>query len=112
MKIKTLEVPHSKNGLPYTLLKRNEVVALCGIGGTFTDKILVWEVDKIYHRKDKHGYREALPTNELWGRDRSTSFMNEREALQYFDELTTILNNRKKPAKAVTGVEENIKVAA
>ncbi len=30
------------NGLSYTLLKRNEVVALYGIGGTYTDEILHW----------------------------------------------------------------------
>ena len=43
------------NELPYTLLKRNEVVALYGIGGTFTDEILHYEVDIIYIRKDKYG---------------------------------------------------------
>jgi hypothetical protein len=32
------------NGLPYTLLKRNDVVALYCIGGTYTDEILDYEV--------------------------------------------------------------------
>ena len=43
------------NGLPYTLLKRNELVAIYGIGGTYTDQIIHWEVDKIYIRKDNMG---------------------------------------------------------
>jgi hypothetical protein len=38
--MKTLKTRFSMNGLPYTLLKRNEVVALYGIGGEHTDKIL------------------------------------------------------------------------
>jgi len=57
------------NDLPYTLLRRNEVVALYGIGGAYTDEILHWEVSKIYIRKDKYGAREALPSNEKFGRD-------------------------------------------
>jgi hypothetical protein len=36
-------------------LKRNDKVALYGIGGEFTDSILHWEVDIIYIRKDKYG---------------------------------------------------------
>ena len=33
--MKTLKTQFRLNGLPYTLLKRNEVVALYGIGGTW-----------------------------------------------------------------------------
>jgi endonuclease III-like uncharacterized protein len=98
------------NGLPYTLLKRNEVVALYGIGGEYNDEILHWEVDKIYIRKDKYGIREALPTNEKFGRDLRRCFMNEEKALNYFDTLTTILNQGKGVAKVVTGVQENAEV--
>jgi hypothetical protein len=35
--MKTLRAKFRLNGLPYTLLKRNEVVAMYGIGGTYTD---------------------------------------------------------------------------
>ena len=42
--MKKLKESFKLNGLPYTLLKRNEVVALYGIGGTYTDKILHYEV--------------------------------------------------------------------
>jgi hypothetical protein len=53
--MKILKTLFSKNGLEYTLMKRNDKVALYGIGGEFTDKILHWEVDIIYIRKDKYG---------------------------------------------------------
>ena len=53
----TLKMQFRINGLPYTLIKRNDKVALYGIGGEFTDKILHWEVDIIYIRKDKYGER-------------------------------------------------------
>ena len=98
------------NGLPYTLLKRNEVVALYGIGGTYTDEILHWEVCKIYIRKDKYGVREVGPTNEQFGRDRSKCFTDERSALEYFEELTSTLKLCKGVPKVVSGVEENEKV--
>jgi hypothetical protein len=48
--MKTLETKFRLNGLPYTLLKRNDIVALYGIGGTFTNEILHYEVDIIYTR--------------------------------------------------------------
>ena len=51
------------NGLPYTLLKRNERVALYSIGGTLIDKILLYEVCKIYIHQDKYEIREST-TNE------------------------------------------------
>jgi hypothetical protein len=71
----TIKTSFKMNGLPYTSLKRNEVVALYGIGGTYTDEILHWKVDNIYIRKDKYGEREAILTNGQFGRDRSKCFM-------------------------------------
>jgi hypothetical protein len=108
--MKTLKTHFRMNGLPYTLLKRNEVVALYGIGGIYTDEMLHLEVSKIYIRKDKYGIRESLPTNEKFGRDLSRCFMNKELALRYFDELTYILNQGKGVAKVVTGVQENVEV--
>jgi hypothetical protein len=55
--IKLLEESFRLNSLQYTLLKRNDVVALYGIGGTYTDKPINYEVDKIYIRTDKFGAR-------------------------------------------------------
>ena len=106
--MKTLKTNFRMNGLPYTLLKRNEVVALYGIGGTYTDKILHWEVDKIYIRKDKYGKREAIATNEQFGRDCSRCFMDEKLALEYYDELTA--NLCQGVSKVVTGVKEKVEV--
>ena len=85
--MKTLKTQFRKNDLPYTLLKRNEVAAMYGIGGTYTDKILHWEASKIYIRKDKYGIRESLPTNEKFGRDLSRCFMNKELALTHIAAL-------------------------
>ena len=102
------------NGLPYTLLKRNDKVALYGIGGTYTDKILHWEVDIIYIRKDKYGEREHIATNDTFGRDRSRCFNNKEKALNYYDELTTELEKERNLSqgvpKVIAGVGENIEV--
>jgi hypothetical protein len=108
--MKTLKTKFRMNGLPYTLLKRNEVVALFGTGGTYTDEIHHWEVSKIYIRNDKYGIRESLPTNEKFGKDLSRCFMKEELALQYFDELTSNLNQGKGVPKVVTGVDQNTEV--
>ena len=99
------------NGLPYTLLKRNDVVAMYGVGGEYTDKILHYEVSKIYIRKpDKYctKYREALPTNEKFGTDGSKCYKDQKLAYEYFDVLTGILNRGKGVPKVVTGVEEKV----
>ena len=88
----TLKMQFNMNGLPYTLIDRNDKVALYGIGGEFTDKILHWQVDIIYHRKDKYGEREHIAKNDDFGRDRSRCFMNEGLALEYYDKLTSNLS--------------------
>jgi hypothetical protein len=100
------------NGLPYTLLKRNEVVAMYGIGGTYTDEISNYEVDVIYIRKDKYGEREHIAKNEDFGRDRSRCYIKKDLADKYFDKLTTELMNERKlsqgVAKPIAGVQENV----
>jgi hypothetical protein len=106
--MKLLETSFNLNDLPYTLLKRNDKVALYGIGGEHTDKILHWEVDIIYIRKDKYGVREHIATNELFGRDRSRCFMDEKSALAYYDKLSAKLLQG--VSKVVTGVAENTEV--
>ena len=79
-------------GLPYTLIKRNDKVALYDIGGEFIDKIRHWEVDIIYIRKDKYGEREHIAKNDDFGRERSRSFMNERLDPEYYDKLSSDLS--------------------
>jgi hypothetical protein len=106
--MKKLKESFRLNGLPYTLLKRNDVVALYGIGGTNTDKILHWEVDIIYIRKDIYGEREAIPSNGQFGRDRSRCFASEELALEWYDKLTAELYQG--VPNVVSGVEENVEV--
>jgi hypothetical protein len=106
--MKTLETKFRMNGLPYTLIKRNDKVVLYGIGGEFTDKILHWEVDIIYIRKDKFVEREHIADNEQFGRDRSRCFMNEKSALEYYDTLTAKLYQG--VPKVVSGVDQNTEV--
>ncbi len=106
--MKILKTQFSLNGLPYTLLKRNEVVALYGIGGSYTDKILHWEVDIIYIRKDKFGEREAIPSNGQFGRDRSRCFGNKELALVWYDKLTEELYQG--VPKVVSRVIDNVEV--
>jgi len=112
--MKTLKTSFRLNGLPYTLLKRNGKVALFGIGGTYTDKILHYEVDIIYTRKDKYGEREHIATNENFGIDRSRCFNIKAKALKYLDKLTMeILTERILPqgvSKLTIGVQENVEV--
>jgi len=106
--MKILKKQFRLNGLPYTLLKRNDKVALYGIGGTYTDKILHWEVDIIYIRKDKYGERESIPSNGQFGRDRRRCFANEQLALEWFDKLTA--EPYQGVPKVVSGVRQNTEV--
>lgn len=96
-----------RNGLMYKLLERNKYLALYGVGGTHSDNINYYEVDKIQKRVDKYGEREALPTNEQFGRDRSRCFNNYTAALEYFIELTyTIESELQSASKPVTVLPE------
>ena len=94
------------NTLLYNLVKRNDVAVLYAIGGSYSDTITHWEVCKIYTRKDKYREREAISTNEQFGRDLSRCFNNEKSALNYFDVLTERLNLLQGVPKVVTGVED------
>jgi hypothetical protein len=75
--METLRDRFTKNELPYQLIKRNAVVAMYGVGGTYTDKILHYEVCQIYINKagDRFGQHfpesESLPSNEEFGMDGS-----------------------------------------
>jgi hypothetical protein len=103
--MKLLKTTFRLNGLPYTLSKRNESVALYSIGGTYTDEILHWEVDIIYIRNDKYGVREHIATNEQFGRDRSRCFATRKLALEWYDKLSAELYQG--VPKVVSGVEAN-----
>ena len=109
--MKILKEHFRLNGLPYILLNRNDKVALYGIGGTYTDEILHWEVDLIYIRKDKYGERESIPKNDDFGRDRSRCFNSKDQAEEYFDKLTADLMMERilsqGVVKSIAGVEDH-----
>ena len=112
--MKILKTQFRINELPYTLLKRNEVVALYCIGGTYTDEILHYEVDIIYICKDKYGEREHIAKNDDFGRDRSRCFISKDLADNYFNKLTAELMMERilSPgvSKVITGVGDNVEV--
>ena len=98
--MKQLKEQFTKNGLPYILIKRNDLVAMYGVGGTYTEKILHYEVCKIHIIKTKYvSEREVIPGNEQFGRDGSEAIVNRKEADQYFDKLTGILRSKKQTAQ-------------
>ena len=93
-----LKTTFTKNGLPYTLIQRNDVVALYGVGGSFTDEILHYEVLKIIQNPDTK-FRdkilpawESLPGNEQFGKEGSLAFPDLDQSNRYFDTLTERLN--------------------
>lgn len=97
------------NKLQYTLLKRNDVVALFGIGGTYTDKAIHYEVSKIHIRKADNycNYdRESVPNNDQFIRDGSRCFNDLETAEYYFDKLTEKVKRLQVVPKAVTGAKQ------
>jgi hypothetical protein len=112
--MKKLKTSFRLNGLQYTLLKRNDVVALYGISGTYTDKIIHYEVDVIYIRRDKYGIRESIAKNDDFGRDRSRCYNSKVQAEDYFDELTVELRMERILSQGVpesiAGVDQNTEV--
>jgi hypothetical protein len=95
-------------------LKRNNHVALYGIGGEYTDKILHYEVDIIYTRADKYGAREHIANNDTFGRDRSRCYIDKATAYKYYDKLTRELMAERNLSQGVptviVGIEENDEV--
>ena len=83
-----LKTTFTKNELPYTLIQRNDVVALYGVAGTYTTDILHYEVCRIQQRDDQYGFREAIPSNEQFGREGSRAIVKRQDAMEYFDKLT------------------------
>ena len=79
--MKKLKTQFRLNSLPYTLLKRNDKVALYGIGGEFSDKILHYEVDIIYIRNDQFDEREHIATNDTFGESGTPAQLMEKYGL-------------------------------
>ncbi len=61
--MKQLEESFRLNGLLCTLIKRNESIALYGIGGESTDKVLHYEVDIIATRSRFIGMNDPGPAS-------------------------------------------------
>jgi hypothetical protein len=102
------------NKLLYTLLKRNEYVALYGIGGTADKEAERFEVFKIIIDSDDSYINESLPSNDLTKiRENYLKCFNDYEsALNYFNDLTTWLKLYQGVLKVVSEVKEDIKMAA
>jgi len=112
--MKELKQSFRLNGLQYTLIKRNDYVALYGMQGEYTDKFIAYEVDVIYIRKDQYGEREHIAKNSEFGRDRSRCYNNMDRALNYYDELSATLRKERNLSqgvvKVVAGVEQKAEV--
>jgi hypothetical protein len=102
----------SKNGLPYRLIKRNNVVALYGVGGTYYPTEQHYEVIRIIQVPEKNLFgktipaHEAIPGNGLFGREGSRSIVYLERAEDYFLELTDKLKSRNEGPNDLS-MEEN-----
>ena len=100
--VQKLKTEFRKNGLSYTLIKRNNTVALFGVSGTFTDQILHFEVCKIKTVQAGEMFgksfpaHEVIPGNEMFGKEGSRAIVQRNEAELYFDTLTQRINTANK----------------
>jgi hypothetical protein len=96
--MKALKSNFKKNGLRYTLIQRNKVAAIFGVGGNYTDKILHYEVCRIKFNADHemHGNKvlasESIASNEEFGKEKSLAILGLDEAKKYYTWLTGYLN--------------------
>ena len=100
-----LKESFNRQNLRYTLLKRDEQLAIFGISGTFNYNILHYEVVMVRIRDDQYGHRESVPSDEEFGKTKpDRHFQKIVEALTYFDEWTARLMQgvREKDEKVVT----------
>ena len=91
--MKPLRDSFRKNGLPYTLIKRNEKIALFGVCGCHTNEFIHFEVCRIHIVNNEFiGHREVIIGNEQFGKEGSLAFNSQDEALNYYGELSKQLN--------------------
>ena len=90
--MKKLKEHFSKNGLDYTLIKRNDKVALFRLGPEFCPD--GYEVSRIYVMKPHKAFgvefeeSEVITNNSQFLFDGSGSFRDYNKALKHFDKLT------------------------
>jgi len=90
-----------RHGLSYTLIKRNDLLCIFGVFGTYIDNIVHYEVMHIRIRKDRFGHRESIPSDEEFGKTKpDRHFQNLAEAEAYYTSWT---------AKLIQGVREDMK---
>jgi hypothetical protein len=94
----SLKKSFRRHGLNYKLLVRNHHLAIYGVSGTYTDKILHYEVVFIRTRKTRSvagknlPEAEAIPTDEQFGRSKpDRCFQKFAEAEAYFTNRTSNL---------------------
>jgi hypothetical protein len=93
--MKILKTKFRKNGLDYTLMKRNDKIALFQIGPTeYPDG---YEVSRIYIMRPHKAFgidfeeSEKITSNDQFIFDGSGAFRNLDNALKHFDKLTNKL---------------------
>jgi hypothetical protein len=97
--MENLKLSFKRHGLRYSLLKRNDHLAVFGVSGTFTDIILHYEVVMLRIRADKYGHRVSIPSDEEFGKSKlDRHFQKLAEAEAYFASWT---------ARLMQGVIEN-----
>lgn len=90
--MKKLKSHFNKNGLEYTLLDRNDKIALLRLGSV--EHPDGYEVSKIYIMKPHKAFgvefeeSEVISSNDQFLSDGSGSFRNLENALKHFDKLT------------------------
>ena len=90
--MKKLKEHFSKNGLEYTLIKRNEKVVLFRLGPEFCPD--GYEVSRIYIMKPHNAFgvefeeSEVISSNSQFMLDGSGSFRELGNAIKHFDKLT------------------------
>jgi hypothetical protein len=93
--MKALKEHFSKNGLDYTLIKRNNKVALFRLGPEFC--LDGYEVSRIYVMRPHKAFgvafeeSEVISSNSQFMLDGSGSFRELGNALRHFDKLTASL---------------------
>ena len=78
-------------------IKSNEYVTLYGLSGEYTDKILHYEVDIIYNRKDQYDKREHIAKMGYFileqSEHKNKDINREPRITQIFDYYTIILGD-------------------
>ena len=101
--MKTLKTHFSKNGLDYTLLKRNDKIALFQLGPSIAPD--GYEVCRIYIMRPHKAFgvnfeeSEKISSNDQFMADGSGSFRDLDNALRHFDKMSVkfVRDNNVKP---------------